>query len=80
MHINEVFKSIMSLSFLAVYINKNCSWFALSLLFERVIFSYLDNNSSRDCSKSNKGSDGGESKVESDVKKKCIYNKNKELL
>lgn len=80
MQINKVFKSIISLSSFAVFINKNCSWFALSLLFERVMFSYLDNNSSRDCSRSNEGSDGGKSKVESDVKKKCIYNKDKELL
>lgn len=43
------------------------------------MFSRLDGNGFGDSNRSDEGSGGGKSKVESDVKEKCVYGKNKKL-
>ena len=80
MLIAKVFKSAVFLSSLAAYVDKNYGWFALSLLFERVVFLRSDGNDSGDNSENDKSSGGGESKVESGVKEKCVYRKDNKLL
>lgn len=78
--IAEIFKSAEFLSSLAACVDKNRGWFELSLLFKRVVFSQSDCDGSENNSRSNKGNGGGKSKIESDVKKRCVYRKDKELL
>lgn len=80
MQIGKVFKSVISLLFLATLVNKDYNWFALSLLLERVVFLQLDGKGFENNSQSNKGSSGNKSKVEPSVNKICIYEKNKKLL
>lgn len=78
--IAEIFKSAVFLVSLTTCIDKNFSWFALSLLFEKVVFLQSDSNCSRGNSESNKGNSGSENKVEFVVKKNYIYRKDKKLL
>lgn len=70
----------MSLFSLAACINKNYSWFILSLLFKRVIFLQSDDNGFRNNNRSNEDSSSGKSEVESNIKEGCVYEKDKELL
>lgn len=79
MQIAEIFKSVVSLFFLAACIDKNYDQFILSLLFKRVVFLYSHGNGSRNNSESNKSSSRSESEVESSVKEGCVYEKDKEL-
>lgn len=69
----------MSLSSLAIFANKNCSWFVLSLLFERVVFLWWDDNSYRDDSGSDKSNSSIENKVESGIEKRYVYGEDKKL-
>lgn len=69
-------KSPMFLSFLAACVDKNCCWFILSLLFEKVVFLQLDDANFKDNNRSNKGNAGGKSEVGFGVKDKYIYQKN----
>lgn len=70
----------MFLSFFAAYVNKNRGWFALSLLFKRIIFLQQDGNSFEDSNGNKEGSDGSKNKVEFDIKKRYVYRKDKKLL
>lgn len=80
MQIVEVFKSAIFLSFFVAWVNKNRGQFALSLLFERVVFFQLDGNDFENGNRSNESNDGNESKVEFDIKKRYVYKKDKKLL
>lgn len=76
----KVFKIAVPLFFFAAHINKNCDWFALSLLFEKEVFLCSDSDGFEDGSGSHKDSGSGENEVEFGVKERCIYKKDKELL